>query len=329
MRTDHFQRLLDKLGRLTPKQLAKLHEDTSSLLASSNQLASIEQAKPVIACAHCGSGHIVRNGHNRGLQRYLCRVCNRTFNVVSRTPLSHLKCKQGFLQQADCMAQSLSIRATARALGVAASTAFRWRHRFLEQVVDHQPIRLTGLLEADEMYLPRSYKGSRRLPRRAHHRGFRALPAMGRNGREKRTRADLVPVMVGRLRGQRHVADHVMERMNGDGVLTALKEVVSPDSLLCTDGNPAFLRIQKALGVPVKSVATKWNGPVLDNIYHVQSVNSYHERLKTWLQRKFRGVATKYLPNYLAWRRVLEWFREDIQPNHFIASALGRQVINA
>jgi hypothetical protein len=52
-------------------------------------------------------------------------------------------------------------------------------------------------------------------------------------------------------------------------------------------------------------------------------------RLNTWLQRKFRGVATKYLPNYLAWRRVLEWFKEDVLPEHFVKSALGTQVIDA
>jgi hypothetical protein len=104
---------------------------------------------------------------------------------------------------------------------------------------------------------------------------------------------------------------------------------VSEDTLLCTDGHSAFLKVQREFGIPVKSVATGWHGPVLDKIYHVQSVNSDHERLNTWLQRKFRGVATKYLPNYLAWRRVLEWFKEDVLPEHFVKSALGTQVIDA
>lgn len=35
-------------------------------------------------------------------------------------------------------------------------------------------------------------------------------------------------------------------------------------------------------------------------IFHVQNANSYYEQIKTWMQRKLRGVATKYLPNYLA-----------------------------
>jgi hypothetical protein len=31
---------------------------------------------------------------------------------------------------------------------------------------------------------------------------------------------------------------------------------------------------------------------------HVQNVNAYHSRFKQWL-RRFHGVASNYLPNYL------------------------------
>jgi hypothetical protein len=50
--------------------------------------------------------------------------------------------------------------------------------------------------------------------------------------------------------------------------------------------------------------------------------------MKEWLNGRFRGVATKYLPNYVAWQRLLSWFKQGVTPNEFIASALGRQLIN-
>jgi len=34
-------------------------------------------------------------------------------------------------------------------------------------------------------------------------------------------------------------------------------------------------------------------------------VNAYHQRFRQWL-RRFHGVASRYLPNYLGWRRALE-----------------------
>jgi hypothetical protein len=39
--------------------------------------------------------------------------------------------------------------------------------------------------------------------------------------------------------------------------------------------------------------------------FHIQNVNAYHSRLKVWIVR-FHGIATKYLVNYLGWRRMLE-----------------------
>lgn len=40
-------------------------------------------------------------------------------------------------------------------------------------------------------------------------------------------------------------------------------------------------------------------------LYHIPNVNSYHSRLKKWMER-FNGVATKYLQDYLAWFRYID-----------------------
>jgi hypothetical protein len=42
-------------------------------------------------------------------------------------------------------------------------------------------------------------------------------------------------------------------------------------------------------------IAFKANGRErVKGIYHIQNVNSYHSRLKSWMER-FNGVVTKYL----------------------------------
>jgi len=62
----------------------------------------------------------------------------------------------------------------------------------------------------------------------------------------------------------------------------------------------------------IKARAVAYSGRVKEQIYHVQSVNRYHEVLKTWINRELRGVSTKYLPNYLAWMRLQQWFKGDL-----------------
>lgn len=44
---------------------------------------------------------------------------------------------------------------------------------------------------------------------------------------------------------------------------------------------------------------------VIDKVFHIQNVNSYHGRLHGRVGR-FDGVATKYLNNYLSWFRFFE-----------------------
>lgn len=93
-------------------------------------------------------------------------------------------------------------------LDVATSTAFRLRHRFLTAVVGHQPSQVSGLLEADETYFRESQKGVRGLRRKARARGGKAEAT--------KSEKDLVPVLVGQVRGTRQVTDRVLTAMTAD-----------------------------------------------------------------------------------------------------------------
>lgn len=39
-----------------------------------------------LACVHCGSVKVKRNGKYRNRQRYLCRDCGKSFNGLTNTP---------------------------------------------------------------------------------------------------------------------------------------------------------------------------------------------------------------------------------------------------
>jgi hypothetical protein len=56
--------------------------------------------------------------------------------------------------------------------------------------------------------------------------------------------------------------------------------------------------------------------------FHIQGVNSYHQRLKGWIQR-FHGVATKYLHHYVGWFRWFDQHRTEInQPFEFMTDLI-------
>lgn len=104
-------------------------------------------------------------------------------------------------------------------------------------------------------------------------------------------------------------------------------------SLNCGWGRPshcihsAFLRLDKSLGVETRYFVAGYHGHT-NKTFHVQTANNYHEQLKTWIQRGLRGVATKYLSNYLDWHRLMTWNKAGLTSFDVLRSALGQQVIN-
>ena len=53
------------------------------------------------------------------------------------------------------------------------------------------------------------------------------------------------------------------------------------------------------------SVRSAWSAERRDPLVHTETARAYWIRLRTWMVR-FRGVATRYLPNYLLWHRWLD-----------------------
>ena len=57
-------------------------------------------------------------------------------------------------------------------------------------------------------------------------------------------------------------------------------------------------------------------------IYHIQNVNNYGSRLKTWM-RRFNGVATKYLDSYLGWRRMIDRDGDGLPAERWLTAAVA------
>lgn len=300
MEAAELKRWLASVARLTPAQKAELLKALSARddEAEVGQLVDSRVAQ-LPACPHCAGTRIVCNGSASGLQRYKCRACQRTFNALSKTPLARLRMKVKWLQQEDVLARGLIIRMASAELGVAPSTAFRWRHRFLQLAQPVKAPALTGVVEADETFFLRSSKGQRpgRMPRK---RG-------GRASRKDRGE-DLIPVLVARDRSGA-TADFLLEAVSKVCLSQVLKPRVNADAILCTDGSAAMAAAAKELGVHHEAMnlcaGERVRGP-----WHIQNANAYHGRLKGWMHR-FRGVATSYLESYLGWFRALDRARRS------------------
>ena len=87
-----------------------------------------------------------------------------------------------------------------------------------------------------------------------------------------------------------------------------LLPVLDPQVLLVTDANAAYRRFARKHRIAHRAVNLSAGERVRSSsavAIHVQNVNAYHGRLREWIAR-FHGVASRYLPNYLGWRRALD-----------------------
>jgi len=308
MNNKAFKRLLAAASLLSSTQMGKLSKVLETRQSSLDSLRSLRDHEPKI-CPHC-SGRLSRNGLQNQIQRFLCRTCHKSVSSVTLTPLSRVQDKEKLAQFADCMRQGFTLRKTATIMGFTLDRVFRWRHMFLQKVVNHQPSGLVGLVELDETYFRESRKGEHGL----------AAP------RQRGELAALVPVLVGRARGQAYTFDKVLPSMETDDVVNALKGSVDKETtVLCMDGNASLLAAAEEL--KIVSCTFVASEPMEGN-KHVQSVNSYHQRLKNWINNDLRGVATKYLPHYLAWQRLRTWDHKSLTTAGYLASALDHQIIN-
>lgn len=314
METQAFGLLLEQLAQLTARQCAQLQARLGQGDTRQQVGSLLDQAvQTQLACPRCGGTHWYRHGRESGLQRYRCRACGKTFNSLTGTPLARLHYKERWLQYLDSMLASHTLRQAAARIGVHRNTTFRWRHRFLALPrTDRAPL-LRGIAEADEMFVLESQKGSRHLTRPARRRGGKA--------HYRGISHEQICILVARDRNGR-----TLDFVTGRGQLTkaslhqCLRPMLDPDILLVTDANAAYRAFAREAGISHEAVNLR-AGIRTRGALHVQNVNAYHSRLRNWL-RRFHGVATRYLPNYLGWRCVLDAHRIDT-PEGMLKAAIG------
>ncbi len=308
-----FARLLRKLPLLTPRQRAQVQEALRPAIGFERVCAVLAQARPKPCCPACQANNPYRHGQDRGVQRYRCRACKRTFTALSGTPLSRLRHRAKWLDYLDKMLETKSVRASADAVGVHRNTSFRWRHRFLDLTKHDRPERLAGIAEADEMFLLESQKGARELDRPARRRGGVAAT--------RGITHQHVCILVARDRtGQ--TLDFVTGRaaVTKQQVHRHLGPRLDPDVLLVTDAHAAYRAFAREAGIAHACVNLRAKERVRGAV-HVQNVNAYHRHFRQWLAR-FYGVASRYLPNYLGWRWALDGQR-IASPERLLRAALG------
>ena len=295
---DHkkYQSWVSEIDELSPPQKEQTQNLLSGVTDENASLMVIEaRLNETRQCPHCKASGAVSKGMNRGLRRYLCKDCNKTFNAATGTALQGLHNKDKCLTFGNCLTEGMTVRKAAEHCDFAVSTSFRWRHRFLG-TQNNNSLKLTGIVEVDETYVLESRKGERNLDRKPRKRGGKA---------SKRGLSDeQVPILVAVDRSGTTTCS-VLPSVTADNVKNVLEPRIDKDIILVTDGNNIYPLCAKSLGIKHEALNIS-AGERLRGAFNIQRVNNRHSRFKRFLY-PFHGVSSKYLGNYVRWfeRNVL------------------------
>lgn len=93
--------------------------------------------------------------------------------------------------------------------------------------------------------------------------------------------------------------DAVLPAVNFFSVAAVLGPLTRPgETILCSDGAGIYRTYAEHAEIAHRPINAAAGERVVDSVFHIQNVNTYHSRLKKWI-RRFCGVATKCLPSYL------------------------------
>ena len=252
------------------------------------------------SCPHCGDNKYVKFGFKSKSQRYKCKSCKRSFTEYSGTWIAGIHHKDKLDDYLVLMLEEKSLDKIKITLSINKKTAFDWRHKVLASLSQNDNDDFTGVTESDETFFLNSEKGRSVTHRESRKRGGSSKTRGISNDQvavivtqDRKTGLDLTVATMGRLKKV--------------DIENAIGSRVKPNkTILCSDAHVSYKGFAIDNKIEHHTLKAIIKQRVKNKVYHIQHVNSTHNKLKKWIDNTFWGVSTKYLQQYLNWYRVKE-----------------------
>lgn len=256
----------------------------------------------VLQCPNCESKEIRGNGKLKGMQRYVCKECRKNFSQSTGKFWFALKKRDLISQYMYYLISGYSIRKCAALTGISIQTSFDWRHKLLTSFNSASTEGFRGIIEQNELYFQYSEKGKRKLEKpliseiqesSINGNKVAVIATCDRSGTE-----DLRVITKGDILSE--------------DILSTLEGRVRRAGVIISNSAKSNHELIATLQLELRHSETNKRQRKAEEIYHMQNVNNMNSRLLNFLS-SFRGVATKYLQNYLNWFLMLDKIRHSTQ----------------
>lgn len=287
---DISEKIYTLFKELPPKErralVSKLYKETEQLELKGKQAKN---------CPHCNSSSIHKYGTHNGEQRYKCSGCSKTFKETTGTALNRIRKKALFLKFQDAMLHEdyAPVIKMSERFEISIPTAFAWRHKVLLSLPEISD-KFEGESEIDDLWIRYSQKGRKGLDY-----------SKKRGGTSHRGDSDYqVKILTTTNNVQTEMKVTNIGRISKSDIQRTMGDRFSKKAILISDKHKsigAFAKANKISHYSFKAAEhTNSEGK------GAQLLNSIAERVDTLLNRRFRGVSTKYLQLYVNWFKFKE-----------------------
>jgi len=230
-----------------------------------------------ILCPDCKSTHYRKHGKHKGIQRFKCTQCDRTFKLTHNTAIHGIHKKELFIKYLKAIKQGMTIRKAAKYTGISVGTSFSWRHKLLSAIKIESTQDSPEVSVINQISLPYSEKGKRGAKTDRLKKSVSMMMYQKNTFRLKKLEWSKAP----------HA--RTLE------IKSQIKQ-----QLLITDSKELLFK---------RTVKNCNNNIIKDKSlkkYYIEKTDILKKKLLTWME-KFRGVATKYLQQYWNWFCIQEY----------------------
>ena len=224
------------------------------------------------SCPHCNSSKIIKHGKSSTGQRYLCKCCSHTFSPrTNRTMFRSRISAKKWEEYLKLMLTGATLKVCAYKVGINIKTAFYWRHKILDAIaLTHGNTKLQDTVSMVNLSTLESYKGEKNhifTEPRFQIYNLLALDSKDSVGAESISRG---------MWDYNSFYKKVYPRIDLKAKLVSYQSH------------------------KIRAICDKHNGEPLCRYLSCEGtpIDNYRKVCQIFLA-KFRGVATKYLKNYL------------------------------
>lgn len=236
-----------------------------------------------IKCVYCQGDQIYRRSYGNGLK---CRSCNNSFSVTVGTIFhaSRLPLSKWFLAIAQILAakKGISSLQLARTINVNKNTAWYMQQRI--RLAMSSDVLLSGIVEVDETYIGGALGNmsrKKKLKRNPYKSGMiHKVPVLG---------------MVERFSGSVNLK--VINHADGLTIKPLLKQQISPESTLVTDGFGGYAGLDKHFNKHVKMNYEK--GKRKEGIYNLSRINGFFTTIKRAVIGQYHRLTITHMQSYM------------------------------